>query len=83
MKYVSPTYPQDALSKGVEGWVDISFGVTASGQVVDVRVDDAKPRNQFDRAALVAVRQWKYEPTADGSDLAQRLKTRVQFQLQD
>jgi TonB family protein len=83
VKYVSPTYPQDALSKGVEGWVDISFGVTASGQVVDVRVDDAKPRNQFDRAALVAVRQWKYEPTADGSDLAQRLKTRVQFQLQD
>jgi TonB family protein len=83
VKYVSPTYPQDALSKGVEGWVDVSFGVTASGQVVDVRVDDAKPRNQFDRAALVAVRQWKYEPTADGTDLAQRLKTRVQFQLQD
>lgn len=83
VKYVSPTYPQDALSKGVEGWVDISFGVTASGQVVDVRVDDAKPRNQFDRAALVAVRQWKYEPTADGTALAQRLKTRVQFQLQD
>jgi protein TonB len=83
LKYVSPTYPQEALSKGVEGWVDISFGVTASGQVVDVRVDGAQPRNQFDRAALAAVRQWKYEPSADGIDRAQRLKTRVQFQLQD
>ena len=81
LKYVAPQYPQDAISRGVEGWVDVSFGVTASGGVVDVRVDDAKPRNQFDRAALAAVRQWKYEPSADGLDREQRLKTRVQFKL--
>ncbi len=83
LKYVAPQYPQDAISRGVEGWVDLSFGVTASGGVVDVRVDDAKPRNQFDRAALAAVRQWKYEPSADGLDREQRLKTRVQFKLTD
>ena len=83
VKYVAPQYPQDALSRGMEGWVDISFGLSGSGQVVDARVDDANPRNQFDRAALAAVRQWKYEPSADGVERAQRLKTRVQFQLQD
>jgi len=83
LKYVAPTYPQDALSKGLEGWVDVSFGVSGSGEVIDARVDDAQPRRQFDRAALVAVKQWKYQPSADGTDHAQRLKTRVQFKLQD
>ncbi len=83
LKYVAPQYPQDAISRGVEGWVDVSFAIAASGTVVDARVDDAKPRNQFDRAALAAVRQWRFEPSADGLDREQRLKTRVQFKLQD
>src|SRR5262249_35021209 len=73
VKYVAPRYPQDAATKGIEGWVDVSFGVSGSGDVVDARVDDAQPRRQFDRAALTAVRQWKYQPSADGSDHAQRL----------
>jgi protein TonB len=83
LKYVAPTYPQDAATKGIEGWVDISFVVNGSGEVIDARVDDAQPRRQFDRAALAAVRQWKYQPSPDGSDHPQRLKTRVQFKLQD
>jgi protein TonB len=83
LKYVAPTYPPEAATKGVEGWVDVSFGVNAAGDVIDARVDDAQPRRQFDRAALSAVRQWKYQPSDDGADHPQRLKTRVQFKLQD
>jgi protein TonB len=83
LKYVAPTYPPEAATKGVEGWVDVSFGVSGAGDVVDARVDDAQPRRQFDRAALSAVRQWKYQPSDDGADHPQRLKTRVQFKLQD
>ena len=83
VKYVAPQYPQEAISRGLEGWVDVSFGIAGSGNVVDARVDDANPRNRFDRAALAAVRQWKYEPSADGADRAQRLRTRVQFKLED
>ena len=83
VKYVAPQYPQDALARGIEGWVDVTFGVAGSGEVIDARVENAQPRRQFDRAALVAVRQWKYAPSADGADRAQRLKTRVQFKLQD
>ncbi len=83
VKYVAPQYPQDALARGIEGWVDVTFGVAGSGEVIDARIENAQPRRQFDRAALIAVRQWKYAPSADGADRAQRLKTRVQFKLQD
>ncbi|HKE44652.1 MAG TPA: TonB family protein [Steroidobacteraceae bacterium] len=83
VKYAAPTYPQDALAKGLEGWVDVSFAVNAAGEVIDARVDDAQPRRQFDRAALAAVGKWKYQPSPSGSDYAQRLKTRVQFKLAD
>lgn len=83
-KYVAPRYPQDALEDGTEGWVDLTFSVTAEGDVTDVRVEAAEPRNRFERAAIAAVRQWKFEPRAVAeSDAAQRLKTRVQFDLAD
>lgn len=84
LKAVPPKYPQDALVDGLQGWVDVSFLVSRDGSVTDARVDAAEPRNRFNRAALAAVRQWKYEPRAeDAPEYTQRLKTRVQFQLQD
>lgn len=82
-KYVAPEYPKEALSKGLEGWVDVSFSVTFSGDVADVRIEDARPRRQFDRAATSAVREWKFEPRADGAEYSQRLRTRVEFKLED
>jgi len=84
VKVVPPRYPQDALEDGLQGWVDVSFLVSSEGSVTDARVEGAEPRNRFDRAALAAVKQWKYEPRAEGvPEYTQRLKARVQFQLQD
>ena len=83
-KYVAPKYPTDALEDGLEGWVDVSFSVTAEGNVADARVEAAQPRNRFDRAALSSVRQWKFEPRApDATDPTLRVKTRVRFELAD
>jgi protein TonB len=64
--------------------VDVSFTVTPAGDVTDVRVEAAEPRNRFDRAALSSVRQWKFEPrAADATDPTLRVRTRVRFQLAD
>jgi protein TonB len=83
-KYVMPRYPPDALEDELEGWVDVSFTVTPAGDVTDVRVEAAEPRNRFDRAALSSVRQWKFEPrAADATDPTLRVRTRVRFQLAD
>ena len=83
-KYVPPKYPTEALADGIEGWVDVSFSVSAAGDVSDARVEAAQPRARFDRAALLSVRQWKFEPRpAEAVDPTLRVKTRVRFELQD
>jgi TonB family protein len=82
VKYVAPEYPREALLRGIEGWIDMSLQVTPGGDVVDPRVSDGKGRQLFDRAALAAVRQWKYEPRS-AQDAPQRIEVRVTFKLED
>jgi len=83
VRAVMPEYPRRALEDEVEGWVDVSFGLTPAGDVVDARVEGATPRNTFDRAALTAVRQWKFEPRDPAAAYTQRVRTRVEFKLQE
>ncbi|MGH8188643.1 MAG: TonB family protein [Steroidobacteraceae bacterium] len=84
VKFVRPQYPQDALITGVEGWVDVSLTVTPSGDVIDPRVEESSQGRLFDRAALAAVRKWKYERRpADDAALAQRFRVRVAFQIEN
>jgi protein TonB len=78
---VRPDYPQDALLKGTEGWVDVSMTVTPSGNVLDPRVEGSSNGTLFNRAALGAVRKWRYEPFAASE--AQRVTVRVDFRMKD
>ena len=40
----------------------MEFTVSKEGEPIDVRVVAADPAGAFDRAALSAVRRWRYEP---------------------
>ena len=77
VKMVQPEYPQEALLRGIEGWVDVSMEITAAGTVVAPRIEDSSRGRLFNRAALNAVQQWKYEPH-DGAT-SERLRVRLQF----
>jgi TonB family protein len=79
MKMVQPEYPQEALMRGIEGWVDISLQVTAAGDVIAPRVEETSRGRVFNRAALAAVQQWKYEPRGDGAP-TEKVRVRLQFQ---
>lgn len=58
---VEPQYPPQAAKRGLEGWVQLRFTVTTAGSVDGVAV--VKSSNSvFERAAIEAVRKWKYEP---------------------
>jgi protein TonB len=80
---VDPRYPAPAAAKGIEGFVSLSFGVSASGEVVDIEIVDAEPRNTFERAAKQALRKWRYQPKmVSGSAIAMDgLKVRLDFNL--
>jgi protein TonB len=78
---VDPEYPERARQQGIEGWVEVEFTISPVGTVVDARVVGAKPPIIFDRAALNAVRRWKYNPKIkDGTPIA-RPGVRTVFQF--
>jgi len=62
MVRVPPQYPERALQRGVEGRVLIEFTISRSGAVKDAKVIAYEPSTIFNKAALRAVRQWKYNP---------------------
>jgi TonB family protein len=79
IRMVQPQYPQEALMRGIEGWVDVSLQVTASGDVIAPRIEESNRGRMFNRAALAAVEQWKYEPRSNGAT-SDRLRVRLKFQ---
>ena len=58
---VAPVYPARALSRGLEGYVDLSFTVTATGTVSDPIILFSTS-SLFERAATRAVLKFKYKP---------------------
>ena len=81
---VAPIYPARALSRGVEGYVDMSFTVTATGTVTDPIVMFSTS-SLFDRAATRAVLKFKYKPrVVDGQPVeVVGVKTRITFKIED
>lgn len=62
---VQPNYPDRLRFRRVEGEVLIEFTVTTEGAVIDPVVINSKPSGAFDRAALQAVRRWRFQPRRD------------------
>lgn len=81
---VAPVYPARALSRGLEGFVDLSFTVTTTGTVKDPIVIQSTS-SLFERAAVRAVLKFKYKPrVVDGVPVeVPGVKTRISFQLED
>lgn len=61
----APTYPTEALRASQSGEVQVEFTVAPDGSVTDARVVRADPPRVFDRAAVAAVRRWRFEPVAE------------------
>ncbi len=79
----APDYPPRAAARGLEGWVQIQFAVTATGTVRDPVVVAAEPRGIFEDAALKAIARWRYNPRIDGGVAVERvgLQTVIRFEL--
>jgi periplasmic protein TonB len=81
---IAPDYPPRALSRGLEGWVQVQFTITPTGQVKDPIVVNAEPKNIFDDAALKAIARWRYNPKVEGGVAVERVgvQTIIRFQLE-
>ncbi len=82
-RYVAPKFPPDASQRGIDGWVDLQFLVNTDGSVGELTIVGAQPVGIFEKAALDAVRHWRYQPLMrDGQAVTQRARVRVRFAMQ-
>jgi protein TonB len=76
-----PIHPHVLRRAGIEGQVDLQFIVTSTGRVRSVSVLRGKEK-EFVRAAIVAVRQWMFEPgMKDGKAVNVRMRVPIVFTL--
>ena len=82
---VNPQYPERAAMRGVEGWVEVEFTIGRAGGVEDARVVRSEPSSIFNRAALRAIRKWKYNPKIEEGTAIERpgVRVRLKFELKD
>ena len=80
---VEPLYPQRAAQRGIEGWVEVVFSISAAGTVSSPRVTGYHPSTVFNRAALKAIRKWKYNPKIEEGKAVERsgVQVRLTFEL--
>lgn len=64
-----PAYPREALRDQVSGEVTVSFTVNPDGSVGNASVVSSNPRRVFDRAALDAIRKWKFTATGESTQM--------------
>lgn len=81
---IEPKYPVKAAQDGINGWVRLSFNLTANGEVTDVHVLAAEPGRVFEQEAVRALKKWKYQPKLEnGQPVAQSgLTVQLDFRLE-
>jgi TonB family protein len=79
----APSYPAELRAAGIEGSVQVSFVIDATGVVREARVEKSTHR-EFEMAALEAVTQWQFEPGRKGGrQVNTRVSQVLQFQTGD
>jgi protein TonB len=61
VRRVAPKYPARARANGLTGRVTLKLLIGPSGSVLEVRVVAAS-EDEFERAALQAIRAWRFQP---------------------
>lgn len=77
MVRVPPQYPERAQQRGIEGRVLVEFTISKSGSVKDAKVIAYEPSKIFNKAALKAVSQWKYNPKIENGQAVEQRGIRI------
>jgi protein TonB len=76
----APRYPAQALRSGEQGTVMVSAEISEDGVPSAVEVARSSGSRQLDRAAVDAVRHWRFRPAmADGRPTTGRVQVPISF----
>jgi len=62
----SPLYPRGSLRRNEQGKVILELLILADGSVGEVRIEQSSGFKRLDRAAMKAVKRWRYIPAQQG-----------------
>lgn len=81
---VEPIYPRRAQSRGIEGFCDMEFTVTKTGEVRDAVATECSS-SVFQSASVKAVLKWKYKPrVVNGEPIdSPGVQTRLTYKFED
>jgi protein TonB len=78
-----PRYPNDALRRGQQGTVLLRVHVDAGGNPGDIDIVAGSGSRSLDRAAVEAVRHWRFAPAMQGGQpVAGTVQVPIDFTLQ-
>ncbi|MFP3874672.1 MAG: energy transducer TonB, partial [Thiohalophilus sp.] len=78
-----PDYPRASLRRGEEGNVELRVRVGADGNPQAVELASSSGSTRLDRAALQAVKRWRFEPARrGGSAVAAWVVVPITFKLE-
>jgi protein TonB len=81
---VEPLYPRRAQSRGLEGFCDMEFTVTRTGEVIDAVALECSS-SVFESASVKAVLKWKYKPrVVNGEPIdSSGVRTKLTYRFED
>lgn len=65
VREVAPEYPASAFQRGHTGWAVVKYDVNEKGRAENLEVISSEPARIFDRAALKAIAQTRFEVTTE------------------
>ncbi len=66
VREVAPEYPKSAFQRGHTGWAVVKYSVNENGRAENLEVVSSEPARVFDRAALRAIAQTRFEVPTEG-----------------
>lgn len=81
---IAPTYPIEALNKGIEGHCTVQYTVTKQGTTKDVEVVEGECPRVFSRSSIAAAKKFKYKPKMEDGKAVEvpGVKNKFKFELE-
>lgn len=79
-----PLYPEEARAQRLEGTVLLLVAIDAAGHVTSTNLQRSCGHAVLDRAALAAVRSWRFDPARqDGVAIAAQVEIPIRFRFEE
>jgi len=79
---IMPKYPASALRAGETGTVTVLATIDTAGVPTEVGIDDRSGNRDLDRAAVAAVKHWRFQPALrNGKPVQATVRVPVEFAL--